>query len=236
MAFHTTRWTLVTRAARPDEAGARALDELCTTYWPAVYAFYRSDGATPDAAADLTQGLFADLLTRGDLASADAERGRFRTFLRSCARNFRANELDRSRAEKRGGGTAPLSLDIEREESRIRLEPMEQLDPAAAFDRRWAQTVIEDALAELESAERGADRGEMFDRMRATLEGRAPEKPWAEVADEVGSTEGALKVAAHRLRHKYRECLVRGVRETLGDEVDVDEELAALLAALSGGS
>ncbi|MCR9245937.1 MAG: hypothetical protein NXI31_12965 [bacterium] len=232
MAFHTTRWSLIARASGRDEPARRALDELCRIYWPAVYAMYRADGLPPDEAGDLTQGLFAHLLERGDFERAEASRGRFRGFLATCARNWRANERRAARAEKRGGDVAHLSLefDLESEEARWSREPVDRLDAAALFDRRWAQAAIERALSELTAAEIEAGRGELLPHLRPTLEGQAPS--WARLAAEIGTTEGALRVAAHRLRQRFRDRLEAVVRDTLADPTADGAELSALWEAL----
>ncbi|MEZ6037925.1 MAG: hypothetical protein R3F29_10620 [Planctomycetota bacterium] len=238
MAFHTTRWSLIARAAAPDEAGRRALAELCGDYWPPVYAFYRQSGIGTDDARDLTQALFADLLERGTLGAGGAIDGRFRNFLCGCARHFLANHRDRERAQKRGGGRAPLPIDVDDEELRRAREPVDHLDPARAFDRRWAQSLVEQALLATERHERAAGRGEVFERLRPVLDGDGPDRPWAELAAQWSTSEGALRVAAHRLRARFREQLLALVRDTLGPADgprDDEAELAELLRALSGG-
>ncbi|MFK7741678.1 MAG: RNA polymerase sigma factor [Planctomycetota bacterium] len=227
MAFHTTRWSLVARA-RGAAAGhgeaAKALDELCRIYWPAVYALYRAEGHEPERAGDLTQGLFAALLERGDFDRPDRERGRFRSWLRSCARNWLHNERDRERAKKRGGGRQVVSLDAgsldtDREEQRRIVEPVDRLDADALFERRWAQATIESALDQLRSEEQAAGRGVIFALVEPVLSGENPARSWAEAAAEIGTSEGALRVAAHRLRRRFRDRLIREVRDTLADPV-----------------
>lgn len=234
VAFQTTRWSLVARAAKGDEGARLALDELCQLYWPPVYAMYRRDGTSADRARDLTQGLFASLLERDDLQKASPERGRFRAFLRTCARNWLANERDREHAQKRGGGRQPFSIETDDEEQRFLREPVDNLDASAVFERRWAQVVIEQALAQLAADERDAGRGKVFDILRPTLEGDAPAQSWAELADGLHTTEGALRVAVHRLRRRFRARIETQVRDTLGDAAGDDEgsELSELLSAL----
>lgn len=235
MAFATTRWSLILRAGTQDSDGARALDQLCRVYWPPVYALYRASGHGVDEAQDLTQGLFTDLLTRGDLASADPKRGRFRTFLRRCAQNYAANQRDRGQAQKRGGDRQIQSIEFGDEETRFRQEPLHRLDPAALFDRRWAQAIIETALDQLAGDENAAGRGALFERLRDSLDGAVPNTPWVEVAAQLGSSEGAVRVAAHRLRERFRERLLSAVRDTLGPAEEGDagtSELTELLAAL----
>ncbi|MCA8973280.1 MAG: hypothetical protein KDC98_01095 [Planctomycetes bacterium] len=242
MAFHTTRWSLIARAGGDDSGAVRALDELCRIYWPAVYAMYRGEGLDAERARDLTQGLFAHLLERRDLGKADRDRGRFRSFLRACARHWLIGEREREHRHKRGGKVATFSLDVDDEERRRAHEPVDRLDPAALFERRWAQAVIEQALQRLEDEELAAGRGRVFARIRSTLAGEAPAGSWAGLAAELGTTEGALRVAAHRLRQRFRQRLAHEVRDTLalpeaaGEDGCEDDthgaELAALLLAL----
>lgn len=236
MSFHTTRWSLVVRAGRGDADGRRALDELCAIYWPAVYAAYRHEGLDVEAARDLTQGLFADLLQRGDFRKASRDRGRFRAWLRTCARNFLHNERDRALAQRRGGGQPVLSLDVADEEGRLRTEPLDRLDPEALFERRWAQAVIETALERLTQAEAAAGRAALFAALRPALDGAAFPRPWAELATELGTTEGSLRVAAHRLRARFRERLLAEIRDTLDDPAAAGAELDELMRALQAGS
>jgi RNA polymerase sigma-70 factor (ECF subfamily) len=230
--FQTTRWSLILRARSPGSAGEQALDELLAAYWQPVYVFYRRLGASRDDAADLTQGLFADLLTRGDLAEADPERGRFRTFLATCARHWWHNERDRDRAQKRGGGAKTLPLDPDDAEAWLAAQPVDTLDPGALFERRWACTVIDRAVWQLEQDELAANRREQFAVLRTVLDGSPPPRPWAELARGLDTTEGALKVAAHRLKVRFRDLLAAEVRETLADEAAAGAELQELLAAL----
>lgn len=252
VSFRTTRWSLIRRATSPDDPDAsRALDELCRVYWPAVYGLYRAGGRTPDEAADLTQGLFTNLLQRGDFATADRARGPFRSWLRACARNWLASERQRAAAGCRGGGVRVLSLDVDDEEQRRAVEPVDRLDPDAEFERRWAQAAIENALQVLRAEEHAAGRGEALPLLEPALAAGAA-RPWAHVAAELGTTEGAARVAAHRLRRRFRDLLVREVRETLDVEPDepdepdepveaggadqaCERELQALLAALRAG-
>jgi RNA polymerase sigma-70 factor (ECF subfamily) len=230
--FQTTRWSLILRARQRDAEGVHALDELLGCYWQPVYGFYRRLGADRDAAADLTQGLFADLLSRGDLATAAPEAGRFRGFLRSCARHWWANERQRAAAQKRGGGRQPVQIDADDMEAWLDSLPVDDLDAEAVYERRWAQTVIDRALARLEREERAADRHASFQHLRTVLDGGPPPVPWAVLAGHLQTTEGALKVAAHRLKLRFRDCLTAEVRETLPDGCDPGDELRELLVAL----
>lgn len=193
---------------------------------------YRAGGINPDRARDLTQGLFADLLEREDFAKADPERGRFRAFLRTCARNWMHNEHNRERAKKRGGAAQTFSIDTPEEEQRLQHEPMIEQDAGAIFERRWAQAVIEQALNALAAEEHQGGRGNVFEILRPSLEGDNLSQPWAKVAADLGTTEGALRVAVHRLRQRFRARLEAEVRDTLAEHDTDGNELAELLSAL----
>lgn len=233
--FRRTRWSLVRRARAPGPAGRAALDELCTAYWPAVYALFRRHGEPADAAADLTQSLFGDLLARGDLESLAPGHGRFRAFLRVCARNALLNAKDRERAQKRGGGAQPVSLDAADEEQSGRyVEVADARTPQAAFERRWAIAVIDRAYERFAEQETARGRGALLVALRPVLAGEPLPKTYAELAADLGMTAVALKVAAHRLRRRFREALLDEVGETLQDPADAADELHQLWAALRG--
>ena len=234
MTFRTTRWSLVLTAAVEGDGREKALQELCSLYWPPVYAFFRSSGHDEEAALDLTQGLFAHLLERDDLAKADPERGRFRAYLRTCARHFVANQHAAERAQKRGGGAKLLSLDLADARAAWASEPVDRQTPEQAFERQFAQALLGAVLDQLaaEYAERG--RQELFASLRSYLEvdgGPA----YQESAEALGMTEGAVKVAVYRMRGRFREMLVQEVRHTLVDPDEAADEIGQLLAALRGG-
>jgi len=230
--FHTTRWSIILRAGREDGTGRAALEELCGAYWYPLYALARRRGVNAVEAEDAVQEFFADLLARGDVARADPARGRFRAYLSTAFRNHLANERNRARAAKRGGGRAPRALDAAGAEVRYTEASGRALGPEELFDRAWALTLLEGALARLraEYGERG--REALFDALRHTLVGEQPEESRASLAERLGMTEGALKVAVHRLRGRYREALLGAVRDTVEREEDVEAELGALFAAL----
>jgi len=234
-AFHTTRWSVVA-AARPgvDEAERRrALATLCEAYWYPVYAFARR--RTPDAhtAADRVQGFFARLLETDGLGGAEAERGRFRTWLLACYRHHESNLRAREGATKRGGGVTVFSLDSTHAEERFRDEPATDETPERVFERAWARTLLEHVLVRLRGEYEAGGRGEVFARLESTLTGG--EGPgWAAVATELGISEGAVKVAAHRLRRRFGELLRLEIAQTVGSADGVEEELRGLFAALAG--
>ncbi len=224
------------RAADGDAGGRQALGELCERYWQPVYRLYRRRGVDAERAADLTQGLFAHLLERGDFARADPSRGRFRAYLRTCAEHWLARQHEHDHAHKRGGGARLLSFDAAGEETRLRLEPSYPDEPAAAFERRWAEAVVERARWRLEQEERTARRERQFTALAFVLDGQPPPRSWADLARELETTEGALKVAAHRLKARFRDALCAEVRDTLADDVAPGDELRELLAAFGGSA
>jgi RNA polymerase sigma-70 factor (ECF subfamily) len=232
--FHTTRWSVVLAAGKSDTPSARdALARLCEAYWYPLYAYVRRRGHDAEAAHDLTQGFFAKLLERRDLASVEEGRGRFRAYLLTAMKHHLANERDRARAQKRGGGVAPLSLDLADAEGRYGLEPGTDETPERAFERSWANTVVERAHAGLAADYADRGRASLFDALGPALAGEDVAS-YGEIATELGLTEGAVKIAAHRLRSRFRERLRREVAETLSQPGEVKDELLELRRALSG--
>jgi RNA polymerase sigma-70 factor (ECF subfamily) len=232
--FATTHWSLIVAARQPDASAARqALAHLCTAYWYPLYAYIRRRGHLPDEAQDLTQEFFARLLERDLLGAADPDRGRFRAFLLAACKHFLANEHDRACAIKRGGGRAPLSLNLDDAEGRYGREPSHDLTPDKLFERRWALTLLDRTLARLREEFTAKGKGETFDRLRVFLVGDRGAPSHAELAAEVGMTAGAVKVAAHRLRQRYRELLREEIAHTVEGLEQIDEEVRELFAALA---
>jgi RNA polymerase sigma factor (sigma-70 family) len=230
--FESTQWSVVLAAAG-DRTGAsrEALEALCERYWYPVYAFVRRRGHAADEAEDLTQAFFAKLIEKHYVRDADPARGKFRAFLLTAVTHFLANERDREAALKRGGGRMIVSLDGEAAEGRFRAEPADPLTPERVFERRWALTTLERALARLRAEHERAGAADRFERLKGCLTGEAASH--GELAAALGMTEGAVKVAVHRLRRRYRELLRAEIAETLVDPATVDDELRELLAALA---
>ena len=232
-AFVTTRWSLVVRAGQGDEAERRlALSALCETYWYPVYAFARRGGSEVEDARDLVQSFFTRLLERGELARADAERGRFRSYLLACFVHFRTNEWDRANAKKRGGGQVSFSLDHERAEGRFHDEPLDEDDPERLFSRTWARTLLEEVVLRLRNEYAEGGRGELFERLRPALTGEQEAASYRAIAEETGTTEGAVKVAVHRMRRRFGLLLRREIAHTLRDPAQVEDEIRGLFEAL----
>lgn len=231
--FATTRWSLVLEAARRSTpAAGPALDALCETYWYPLYAYVRRRGWNSDEARDLTQGFFAVLLEKGYLADADRERGRFRTFLLTAIQRYLSKERERAAAQKRGGGIRHLTWDYEDGERRLALEPTHDLTAERVYLRRWALTVLENALARLRLDYSESGKSHWFEALKVYLTGESGEPSYQQTAEHLAATENAVKVAVFRLRQKYREAIRKEVAETVSDPADVEEELRALVEAL----
>ena len=232
--FTTTHWSLVLAARDSQTPGAsEALEQLCRTYWQPVYAFIRRTVFNPEDARDLTQGFFADLLRDRSFARANPEQGRFRSFLLGALKHFLADERDRRRAAKRGGGVATISLDAAQEETRYRLEPMDHLTPERAYEKRWALLLLDRVVEGLHEAYREAGKEALFIALKSTLTQSRSDIAYPELAKKLDLTEGALRVAVHRLRQRYRELLRREVAQTVADAAEVETELRYLFRVLS---
>src|SRR5262245_22186752 len=190
--FATTHWSVVLAAgdtASP-QAGV-ALAELCRTYWYPLYAFVRRKGYTPHDAEDLTQAFFARLLDKNYVAQADRERGRFRTYLLAALTHFLADEWDKARRLKRGGGREVISFDAASAEERYRLEPVDQLDAAKLYERRWVTTLFDKVLARLEGEFRDSGKGDLFDGLKSSLLAEEAGLSYAGLGARLGLKEDA---------------------------------------------
>lgn len=227
--FAPTRWTLVCaaseRVASPE--AERALAELCRLYWYPLYAYVRRCGHGAHEAQDLTQEFFARFLGRNYLHGVDRAKGKFRSFLLACLKHFLANEWDRARAQKRGGGLPTLSLSPPDAETRYQREPADQLSPDKLFDRQWALTLLDQVLRRLESE----TEAKQFAALKPFLTAGKGAIPYVEAARMLKTSEGAAKVAVHRLRKRYRELLRAEIAQTVSDPAQVEEEIRALFAA-----
>jgi RNA polymerase sigma-70 factor (ECF subfamily) len=231
--FPTTRWTLVVAAGDPRRMEARsALASLCESYWYPLYAYVRRRGYPADQAQDLTQEFFIRVLEGRYLDRAEQERGRFRAFLLTSLKFFLADGADRQRAQKRGGGKV-LSFEIASGEERYQREPAHQETPERIFERRWALSVLGRVVEKLRSEFVHHGRPEHFERLKQFLLGQG-DAPYATLAREMNISEGALKVAIHRLRKRYRELFRQEILDTVADPAEVEPELRFLAAALAG--
>jgi len=230
--FPTTRWTLVVAAGDPHEKEARsALVSLCEKYWYPLYAYLRRRGYPADQAQDLTQGFFIRMLEGRYLDRADPEKGRFRSFLLSSLKFFVADEEDRDRAHKRGG-RALVPLEFSSGEERYRREPAHDETPERIFERRWALSVLDRVVEALRNEFVQHGRPDHFERLKVYLLGQS-DAPYAALAREMKTSEGALKVAIHRLRKRYRELFRQEIADTVADPAEVESELRYLATVLT---
>jgi RNA polymerase sigma factor (sigma-70 family) len=228
--FPPTRWSLIIATReRPTTEARRALAGLCGSYWYPLYAYARRVGHNAADAEDLTQGFFARLIEKHYLEDYDRERGRFRSFLLTSFRHYIANERDRALTQKRGGGRV-VALDLEDAERRYRLEPADPITPERLYERRWAMLLIERAMEKLEAE---ADRPSHFQRLRSFLTGEPAKTSYRQLAEQMGVSEGAAKMAVHRLRGKFRNLLQAQVAETVAGPEEIKEELRYLLSVLA---
>jgi RNA polymerase sigma-70 factor (ECF subfamily) len=235
--FPTTRWTLIAEA-RLDESreARRALEELCAAYWRPLYDFVRARGLGAEDAQDVVQGFFAEFLARDDIRAVDGARGRFRSYLMGAVRNYLSDARDRLRALKRGGHVAhvPLELDFDDGERRYRVLLSPELDPERLFDRQWARTVLDRVLGRLRGDHVKAGQLERYEVLIDHVVGSMAGEGYADAASRLGLSEGAAKVAAHRLRKRYLEVLREEIADTVSDPREVDAEIRYLLQALGG--
>lgn len=212
---------------------AEALEKLCRAYWYPLYAYVRRVGHSPHDAEDLTQGFFARLLAKDFLHSADREKGRFRTFLLVALKRYLANEWDREHTLKRGGFTPVVSIDQEMAESRFAAEPAHHLQPDVLYERQWAVTLLARTLDRLREEYASTGRGGVFEHLQGCVARGEAGLPYAEIAVHLNISEAAVKVAAHRLRARYREILRAEISETLASPEEAEEELRHLFSVFS---
>ena len=230
--FSTTRWTMILAAGRaPEGQGQLALEEVCRAYWFPIYAYVRRHGFTKEDAEDLTQAFFAKLLERRDFAGLKQENGRFRAFLLAALKHFLANERDRAGRLKRGGNITHFSLDWQSADAQFQIADGGQVPPDAAYDREWAVALLERVVNRLGEESAAEGKAERFARMKPFLTMGKGEIPHAKAAADLSMDEGALRVAVHRLRKRYRELLREEIAHTLSDPAMVEEEMKVLLGA-----
>lgn len=215
-----------------DAQSQQALELLCKTYWYPLYAYVRRRGYEAHAAQDLTQEFFAYLLEKNRLQLANRRRGKFRTFLLSSLENFLAKHWRQANAQKRGGGRFMLSLDFSCGEQRFQLEPANETTAEMIFERRWALTLLDQVWARVEEDFASRGKSEQFAQLKPYIIGEAA--PYAELAAAMEMSEGAVRVAIHRLRRRWRELLREEISHTVADPEDIDDELRRLFQTLRG--
>ena len=233
--FTATHWSVVLQAGEPGSGQAgEALEKLCRTYWLPLYSYIRRQGYGPHDAQDLTQDFFVGLLRTNLFAGLSREKGKFRTFLLAALNHFLSDARDRARAEKRGGGQPIVSLDQTEAEQRYLQVPSGDLAPERVFDRHWALTVLEAALARLRQEHQASAKAELFARLSAFLSNEGSKADYDAVASKLGMSANAVTVAVHRLRQRYRECIRLELAQTVASPEDLDEEMNYLFSVLSG--
>lgn len=233
--FATTHWSVVLAAGQKDSPqAAEALDKLCRTYWYPLYAYVRRRGYGPADAQDFTQEFFAHLLRKNYPAQADQAIGKFRSFLLLRLNHFLADKYDRAHTQKRGGGQIFLALDEETGEERYRLEVPDDLSPEKVFERRWAQTILEQALSHLREEFEADGKAETYEVLKAFEPGEQGAPSYAQAAARLAVSESAIKSMIHRMRRRHRELVREEIAQTVSTVAEVDEELRHLMAVLAG--
>ncbi len=216
-----------------DTSGRKAMEALCRAYWYPLYAYVRLSGHSSEDARDLTQAFFERLLEKDFLRLVGPDKGRFRSFLLVAMKRFLAKEWKKSRAVKRGGDVVFVSINSEEAEQRYAVEPADETTPDVLFDRRWAITLLERTFARLRAEYETGGRGEIFEAMKGFLSSSPEGGSYAGVAEAAGISEGAARVAVHRLRQRFRKYFQEEVEETVRPE-DADDEARRVRAILSG--
>ena len=231
--FETTHWSVVLGAGAEESSAARiAVHELCRRYWFPLFAFLRRKGYDEATAEDLVQSFFVRVIERNVFSQADRQRGRFRTFLLTALINFLSNENAKTNTLRRGGGKTPFSLSARDESGRLINEIADETSPADEYDRQWAMAVLKRVLDSLrrEYEDRGA--ADQFDALRHYLVSDKERKPYAEVANALGTSESNVKVSVHRLRGRYRNVLEVEIAQTVESPSQVEDEILHLFQAL----
>ena len=229
--FETTEWSVVFAAGAESTTTSRsAMGQLCERYWYPLYFYARRRSYSPEDARDLTQDFFAELLGKDLVGRADREKGKFRAFLLTAFKRHIGHEREKAHAQKRGGGQVPLSLDFDAAEGRYRLEPADGLTPEKVFERHWVMTLLAQVLARLKEECAESGKGEFFERAKGLLTGEEAPPSYSKMGAELGITEGAVKVAVHRLRRRFAQLLRLEVAQTLANPDDIDEEIQYLFS------
>lgn len=232
--FPVTHWTAVLAAGKqPSPQADAALEELCRTYWYPIYAYVRRQGVGKEDAEDLTQAFFARFLQRNYFERLSSEKGKFRAFLLASLKHFISDQQDKRGRLKRGGKAIHLSLDWESGDRRFRLDPAGPFNPDQAFDREWALSLLDRVLERLRQECQTEEKGALFERLKPFLMLNKGSIPYPDAAAALGMSEGAVRVAVHRLRRRYRELLRQEISQTVHEPDQVLEEMQALFSALT---
>jgi DNA-directed RNA polymerase specialized sigma24 family protein len=234
--FAPTRWTVVLRARAGSDEGRAALSELCAAYYQPVLAFIRREGRDEDAARELTQEFFAGLLAQPHLGRVEPAKGRFRSYLLGAVKHFLAEERQRRSAAKRGGGQVPVSMDHATgtgTATELQLPDYAAAVPDAYFDQQWATALVNRSAATLGKEAEAEGKGDQFAMLKPWLIGEVPALSQADAARALSTSEGAVKVAIHRLRRRFRVLVKAEIAQTVGTGEDVAAELRYLVEVLA---
>jgi RNA polymerase sigma-70 factor (ECF subfamily) len=209
------------------------LETLCQTYWYPLYAYVRRCGHGPQDAEDLTQGFLVKLIEKDLARAADRALGRFRSFLLSSLKHFMADQRRRANAQKRGGSMGVIPLDVETAETRYHLEAADDWNADKVFEHHWAMTVLETVLARLRGQYEVEGKATLFNEAKSSLTRSGTAVPYADLAVRLNMSEGAVRVAVHRLRRRYRDLLRQEIAHTVANPAEVDEEIRHLFEALA---
>ncbi len=232
--FETTQWSLIVRAGHASEMQRReALATLCERYWFPLYAYARRRCGDPESARDATQSFFAQLLDSDFVANADSGRGSFRAYLITAMRNFLAKQWAAGKAQKRGGGRCRISLDFASAESRFSIEPATTETADLLFDRDWAVTLLQQVLNLLQNEMRADGKEQQFDLLKGSVIGDHSQNSYAGLAQQLGMNEATARMAASRMRTRYRELLRREISQTVATPDEIDDEIRSLFRVLA---
>lgn len=232
--FATTRWSIVVSAGRQSSPDSRrALESLCEVYWYPLYVYVRRRVADVNEAQDLTQAFFAELLEKNYVGSATPDRGRFRAFLLTALKHYLSKQWEKARAQKRGGGRVPISLDFQSVDSSLRIEPASGLTPEQLYDQQWAIALLGQIMERLRTEFDKAGKADQFEELKGFVIGDHAGKTYAEAAVGLNMTEAAARKAASRMRGRYRQLLREEIAQTVSDPEDVDDEIRNLFACVT---
>lgn len=232
--FTTTHWSMVLAAGESSLPGSSAaLERLCQIYWQPLYVYARRLGRNPEEAQDIVQSFFACLLEKRFLEAADPERGKFRSFLLSAFRHFVFKEWRHNHTIKRGGSMVIAPIELEQAEENYRLEPADSLTPKDVYEKRWVLSLLEQVFAQLRREYADAGSLPLFEQVKGLLTGDSPARTHLEIATQLGMTQGAVKVAVHRLRKRFKQVLMEEVAGTVASPTQVEEEIGYMLQLMS---
>ena len=232
--FRTTHWSQVLAAGHEPGLGGRvAMEALCRDYWYPLYAYLRRTGHTPHDAQDFTQGFLASLIEKRKLTGVDPGRGKFRSFLLGTLKHYLSDERKKARAQRRGGDQHHVSIDADIAEARYRVELVDEATPEMLFERQWGLLVLERVIGRLQGKYEERGKARIFQALQPFLGGSAQPVTYSEIGAEMSMTEGAVKIAVHRLRQEFGHLLRDEIARTVADEAEIDGEIRQLIRVTS---